>query len=684
MKLIFRLFLLFAIALSAPALAQMPQFESVSRLELVSGADAVSPGDSFDVGVRIVMKPGWHTYWKNPGDAGLPPQVKWQGAEIFEFSAFDWPLPTKKAEGPLTVYAYEDAVLLPVVAHLSPDAKIGDVLPIEATVEALVCKDICIPQTITAKTDIKVEAARRVNASNQAIIDAIKSAVPEKNGLMSQGMENREIIELNFPWNTQPAPVKATFFPSDEGWISNTAEQTFTLAEGLLTLHLPRNQENLETPLPSILSGTLRWEVADGSVHAQDFSTTKAAIASAPTAPKAESVGIAAAILLALLGGLVLNAMPCVFPVLSLKCLALVRASAAEKAHARAEGLGYTLGILLCFGTLAGVLIALQQAGSAIGWGFQLQSPGFVVAMCVVIFLVGLNLRGVFELPVLLGDASVRAGNTHSFGGSMATGALATLVATPCTAPFMATAIGAALAQPPLVALVIFLSLGLGLALPFLLLSWFPSLLRWMPKPGAWMETMRHILAWPMFATVVWLLWVLWMQVALIPLGGGIVLCLGGVYAVLRYAPRHKPALVALFAALAIALPTLLPESMMHQQAADTSSTVSYSAEKLDALRKENRAVFVDATAAWCITCQVNRKVALDTEETHALFAQKNIVFMEADWTRRNPEITDFLKRFGAQGVPLYVYFPPDQGAPRVLPQLLTPSIVRQAIDGAP
>lgn len=394
-----------------------------------------------------------------------------------------------------------------------------------------------------------------------------------------------------------------------------------------------------------------------------------------------ENYSLPFVLLLALAGGVILNLMPCVFPVLSLKCLAVVKQGEVSRKAARVEGVAYALGILISFATIAGLLIVLKQAGYALGWGFQMQSPVFVSAMALLLFAIGLSLSGVFALPALLGRTGLVTADHSGFAGSFSTGVLAALVATPCTAPFMAAAIGYALAQPAVIALLIFEALGFGLALPFLLVSWLPRLRALLPKPGAWMLRLKEILAFPMYLSAVWLLWVLARQsgadAAMLVLTAAVLLAL------LLWLLRHRAGWIAALLAAALVVTTLHQVSRMEIQAATSLANDQgevFNIERIEELRRSGKGVFVNATAAWCITCQVNEKTTLGTERVQRFLAERNIVYMIADWTRSDPAITEFLQSFGRRGVPLYVYYP-SQGEPVLLPQLLTPQIVEAAID---
>ncbi len=383
---------------------------------------------------------------------------------------------------------------------------------------------------------------------------------------------------------------------------------------------------------------------------------------------------------LALLGGLILNVMPCVLPVLSLKTFALVKKSGHARAHTAKYGVAYTVGILASFAVIASVLIALQQGGEAIGWGFQMQSPTFIGFLIYLLFLVGLNLSGLFHLPVVLGGVGNNL-NENTLRGSFLTGILATLVATPCTAPFMASAVGAALTLPAWAAMLVFLSLGFGLALPFLLISIFPSLLRFLPKQGAWMERFKELLAFPMYASVIWLIWVLGKQTG----ADGVALILCGLLLItfiiwLQRMNAQCNLLHRIFTIFATAVMLAAIIFVLGKNETQESQSTSFSRAALAELRAEGKAVYVDATAAWCITCQLNKKIALDTKRTQQAFKDNNVTLMVADWTSKNPEITEFLRKFGYNGVPLNVFYPAGGGEPTVLPQILSEETVINAI----
>ncbi|MEM7017012.1 MAG: thioredoxin family protein, partial [Pseudomonadota bacterium] len=390
----------------------------------------------------------------------------------------------------------------------------------------------------------------------------------------------------------------------------------------------------------------------------------------------------------AVLGGLILNLMPCVFPVLCLKILGLTQSGSMDRNSQRLHGVAYTLGVLASFALIAGILIALRSGGAAVGWGFQLQSPWVIALLVYLLFTMGLSLSGMVTFGTQIMGVGDGLANRGGYQGSFFTGILATVVATPCTAPFMATAVGFAATQSAPVAMTVFLALGFGLALPFLLLAWLPGWTRFLPKPGAWMETLKQFMAFPLYATVVWLLWVLGRQTSIDGLAivlSGMILLAFALWAWQRQGPLLRIGLTVTAVALALGLlmsPLLSTDTAPQTQAAESSRWEPFSPERLAALRQSgDKPIFVNMTADWCITCLVNEQVALNIEQTRNLFDEKEIVYLKGDWTRYDSKITEYLAQFGRSGVPIYVLYPTDvQAEPVVLPQILTPGIVADAL----
>ncbi|MGE0151500.1 MAG: protein-disulfide reductase DsbD family protein [Reyranellaceae bacterium] len=685
----------------APAAAANPvQTERVTAT-LESEVAAVAPGERFWVALRQQIIPKWHTYWINPGDSGLATEIDWKLPAGAMAEPIVWPVPRRIQVGPLVNYGYENDVRLLVPVTAPKEAKPGERLRLEAQARWLVCEDICIPEEATLVLDVPVAATTTIDSDLREGFAAARKALPTPSpfaaAVAAPAMpQSSTTLHIAMPADMAATVQEAYFFSERIDAVVHSAPQRAIAGDNGLTLALPTG------PLPlkagEALSGILHVvekPQAGGQSHAFAISARPdAALAAAPMAAagggRGEGISILEAMGLALLGGLLLNLMPCVFPILSMKALSLVQAAAGARREARVHGLLYVAGVLLSFLGVAGALLALRAGGESIGWGFQLQSSWFVLLLAYLIFAIGLNLAGLFDFS---GGrlAGIGDGLTRRSGGSGAffTGVLAVVVATPCTAPFMGVALGFALAQPAAVALAIFLALGLGMALPFLLLSAFPPLLRILPRPGPWMERFRQFLAFPMFATAAWLVWVLAQQSG--PTGlalalAGMVLIgfalwlLNQIGAARRATGRAAYASIAGLALLA-ALGTLAfvdspvgaATAPGGQSQAGESDWQPWSTAAVEAARAQGKPVFVNFTAAWCITCLVNERTALATESVRNKFAASGVVRLKGDWTRRDKAITDALAGFGRSGVPLYVVYPADRAAkPYVLPQILT------------
>lgn len=654
---------------SAPALADALH----TKAQLYSQYESAQPGAPIPVAVLLEHEDGWHSYWENPGDAGIPTSLTWTLPDGFIAGNIRWPSPQLLNEGPLTVYAYHGSVVLPVI--ITPPASVDAAsIPIKVKAEWLVCKEICIPESAEMEITLPVSKEAPAPSMYASLFEdnsKFPTAFPEKGEYAVSGKQ----LIVSVPRTISGAEniSSAHFFPRTSNIILYAAKQTLAVDNERLSLTIDRADEMPQGEQTGLLM-----------VNEQFFDVTLTpgknipviAPATKTSEPSPKDYSFFAIMLFAVTGGLILNLMPCVLPVLSLKALAIVKKSGHAHAHVAKLGVAYTLGIMLSFAVIAGILIGLQQAGEAVGWGYQMQSPAFVGFLIYLLFLVGLNLSGKFDLPVLLGNVGGEMANESSARGSFFTGVLATAVATPCTAPFMASAVGVALTLPAWQAMLVFEALGFGLALPFLLISIFPRLLKFLPKPGAWMETFKKFLAVPMYVSVVWLLWVLMMQSG----AGGVAIAILGmalIFAIVHL--RHKVASIAFIVLLAISLP--LMSSMEKIGIAMHEGSIPYSKKTLETLRAQGTPVFVDATAAWCLTCQVNAKVAIKTQKTMQLFKDKGVALMVADWTRRDDDISAWLMSFGYAGVPLYVYYPP-HGEPKVLPQLLSEEIIANTISG--
>ncbi|MDX5445829.1 MAG: thioredoxin family protein [Zoogloeaceae bacterium] len=687
-------------ALPALAVLQGPQVDTPHvSARLVASSESVAPGDTVTLGVAKTIIPKWHTYWQNPGDSGLATTIEWAVPDSASVGDIQWPAPERHSLGPVTNYGYEGEVTLLSDLSVPADAQPGSSLPVRAAVSWLVCSDICIPEDVELTLDLPV-AARTAGASHPAI-DAARARLPQPSPWAARHAVSGDGVRLAV--DTGALPTGATdlwFYPFDWGRLDHSAPQRLSRADEGIVLQAPRGQaRQSDGPLTGVL--VIRESTPDGMLTtAFELSAPRVEavpegepVAGATPAPPA-SIGLGLALLFALAGGLILNLMPCVFPVLAMKVLALVR-TGGDAASVRGHGLAYLAGVLASFVLLALVVLALQQGGARLGWGFQFQSPVFVVLVAWLLFAVGLNLSGVFTIGgsfAGVGHALTARGG-HS--GSFFTGVLAAVVATPCTAPFMGAAIGFAMTQPPLSLLATFLALGLGLAIPFVVLVFRPALIARMPRPGAWMERFKQFLAFPMYGAAVWLLWVLALQAGargvLVAGGGMLAIALAAWLYDTTWQSGARMRRSAQLAAAALVVATVAAGSGLATQPLQTTQRSAatlphepYSPQRFDALRAEGRAVFVNMTAAWCITCIVNEQVALERAEVAAAFAERDVVYLKGDWTNQDAAISEVLARFGRSGVPLYLYYPPQPDAePIVLPQILTPDIVLSALRGA-
>lgn len=675
----FRLLLpLLFLALPAMAMAaeltSEPVKNEVATATLLGQSETIAPYSEYWVAVKLDMPPDWHTYWINPGDTGLAASVTPQGLpDGISLSSIYWPIPQRFEVAGLINYGYHDEVLLLMQLQLSNE-KISSV-PLTVKADWLVCKDICIPESATLSLEIPVGAESQASERFAKAVKALP--LPMKNPGRYNFDQSNFWIEA--PIQGQYADTIAElFFPGET--IVSTARPAVIPGNDTIVYLFERGAEPHKDGVDTVIVKNEGNGTTFSSSHDPQFARPTPP-PTAPVAPR-DNLTLPLALLLALLGGLVLNLMPCVLPVLSLKVLGLVKKAGISRRAAATQGLAYTGGILVSFLAVAGALIALQQGGTALGWGYQLQSPVFVLGLAAIMFGVGLNLSGVFTVPGVLGTLGQKTAAQETAFGSFMTGVLATLVATPCTAPFMASAIGFALTLPPAAALAVFAALGLGLALPYLLVSLFPALRTWLPKPGAWMESFKQFLAFPMYATAAWLLWVLSTQTGPDALAVGLALLL--LIGLLAWWSQHattRPRKLALMLTLFLlgGLMLLNVRGMSEPPAVLASSeSEKFSIERLDALRASGKPVFVNATANWCITCKVNERLALSRDSVQAHFRDAGITVLVADWTNRDPAIGEYLASFGRSGVPTYVYYPP-QGEPVLLPQLLTAeSVINQ------
>lgn len=707
------------------------------RVELLAEELPLAPGSEVQLGLRFILEPGWHIYWSNPGDSGQPPHLSWSlpaGADKLHIGELRWPTPHRLATGPLVDYGYENEVMLLAPLHVDSDATLRGDQAVTAAVNWLVCSESCIPgkaqltRTLPVRTEapgVRVEAPSPAgnlppSTATAALFAAAENALPQPPppDLELDGVLDASAIHLHIDLGVDAKTLKAQFFPSEPAQVDNAAPQIVTAAGSVLSLQMQRSEQlvadisrlrgllvldaagqptrsfAVAIPLRSALAPTVPPKAAAPLPAAALTATETPALPAPAAAAAGEQLPLGLALLFALLGGALLNLMPCVFPVLSIKALALVELSGAERAKARLHGLLYTAGIVVSFWALAGLLLALRYAGQQIGWGFHLQSPEFVIGLCVLLFLLGLNLLGVFEIGIGLTQLGQATAGRSGAAGAFATGVLATVVATPCTAPFMGTAVGFALSQSALVALLTFTLLGLGLALPYVLLLWIPGGQRILPRPGRWMETFKQAMGFLLLATVLWLAWVLGGQGgadAVIALLGGLLLAGVAAWVLQRWSEQGKKATAAALALVLVGLLIPLWQISGAKPHANTAASKSadddlpwepFTPAQLAAYRSAGKAVLLDFTANWCVSCKVNERLVLRSQEVRARIRELGVIPMKADWTNEDPTIAQALAEFGRAGVPFYVLYGRDANTPPIqLPVVLSRTIVLRALD---
>ena len=689
--------------LAAPVYAEPVQADHVS-VELIAENTSFAPGGENWVGLRIAPEQGWHVYWRNPGDTGLPTSLSWILPTGIEAGDPQWPYPQLEVTGDIVNYGYERETLLPVALKIPADFSAATTLNLQAKARWLVCKDICIPGSADLSLAWPATAAGQVPQADphwRELFASARAALPQpapadwKLQFAAHGGD----FSLSVAGAQFSADGGIAFFPYSNTLVRHSAPQRVAnrLQQGQSTLRLSQALSTNFVKAPSEVEGVLVVHDGDAvkawEIRAKPGTVTPVPLSAAsslhPQGAAAASAGFLKVMLLALLGGLVLNLMPCVFPVLSIKALSLVEARGAVARHQRGHALAYTAGVLLMFAALAGLLMGLRSAGEAVGWGFQLQQPVFVAALVYLFFAMGLSLSGLVQFGTRLMGLGQTLASGRGYRGSFFTGLLAVAVASPCITPFVGTALGYALSQPGIVAFSVFLVLGLGLALPFLLIGFFPRLGAFLPKPGHWMETFRQAMAFPLYLTAVGLLWVLG---GLTDRGSMALVLVGVVLLAFALWLWNRPGSVAVFfktLALAGALALLgLPQLRTVHAAAPVAAAPGteqpgtpepWSAQRVEELRAQGRTIFVNFTADWCVTCKFNEHVALRADSVAKAFADNGVVWLEGDWTRGDPDITEVLERFGSPGVPLYLVYPKG-GEPKVLPQNLTPSIVIGAV----
>ncbi|MGA2754895.1 MAG: thioredoxin family protein [Terracidiphilus sp.] len=649
-----------------------------------------------DAGLYFKLEPGWHIYWKNAGDSGEPPSIRWTLPDGVAADPLQFPPPERLPLGPLMDFGYEGEVLLPVDIHVAETVPIGPLL-LRANVAWLVCREVCIPgkAELDVASDVRDEPAggpRELSKDSRLWLQAWKP-LPDVLPADHKAIFQPTPTGFRLAVITGQRETQAAFFPEDENILDNPAPQNVTPLKTGLVLDLKKDP-NL-TAGPEQLKGVL--ELSGGRNY--EIAATPGIVAAPAPAPTFPLAALARIVGLAFLGGLLLNLMPCVFPVLFLKGLALCQSGIEERPKLRAHGFVYAIGILVSFWALVALLLALRAAGATLGWGFQFQSPVFLSLMAGLLFFLGLSLAGQFEIGLTLTSAGGSLAAQQGYAGSFFTGVLAVVVATPCTAPFMGAAIGYALAQPAAVTFAVFTALALGLAAPYVALTLQPAWTRLLPRPGAWMDILKQAVSVPIFGTVIWLAWVIATAYGSALLAGllasFLLLAIAGWFLGRWPAKRWATAvaamiLLAVVAACVVApkefaaTPSSAPAAPSSGSAAAAGTWQPWSADAVQHALASGQPVFVDFTASWCLSCQVNERVALDRPEVLQALAAANVALFRADWTREDPAITKALTDLGRSGVPVYALYSPGENNPRLLPQVLTPGIVIDALAKLP
>ena len=622
-----------------------------ARISLIKDHSDFVPGTSINIGLKVSMDKGWHTYWRNPGDSGGPIEIDWNLPKGFSVSDIKWPLPEKIEYPPLMTYGYEDFVIYPMVLSIPADYS-DDYFEMNADI--LICADVCIPESGKISSNL-------LDIESDSLIYEWLESVPSKSLPITTSLNDNN-LEIKFTFEKEIKEIY--FFPDENNSIDYSSKQNFYKKDDgyFLSIKLFNDEfQNVSGVLD--IDGT-GYNVSNGKF--EDFNE--------------EGLSLITALIFALIGGLILNLMPCVFPVISLKVLSFVSMGGSSPRKIRNHALVFTVGVIASFMLIALTIVLLKQAGNFVGWGFQLQSPlivGLLSLVMVFISLVLITDNSFGESLTKLGNIG---GSENGYYSSFLTGVLAVVVASPCTAPFMGAALGYALIQPSGETVPIFLSLSLGFSLPYLLLAANPKLIDFLPKPGDWMVTLKEFFAFPMLATALWLLWVFSLQVNQILV---IFLLIGWLLLALNFwifQKEYKTINKVIFLGISIfSMIYFLPETEdieTEQNIIIGSATEWYEGIE-DDLRNKNQPYFINFTAAWCITCQSNEITAFSKDGFKSLLEEKNIEYIKADWTNRNDAITRSLKKYGRSGVPFYVYWEPGFENPKILPAILTDQIIK-------
>ena len=617
-----------------------------------------SQANELFIGIKMDMQKNWHTYWKNPGDSGGPIKVSWNLPDGTTISDIYWPTPKLIPYSPLMTYGYKDFVIFPFKITYEDFDQLKN---ISADIDFLICDDICVPEkALIDSTFEKILYSKDLERWVNKIPDVILPVLAN---------QNQNNLELRFSFNDEIENIY--FFIDQQGIVLHAKEQNHYKEENnwLLNIATENNPKHNEK-LKGILVINNESYLVDSDISVKNNSK--------------QTITIIQALIFAFIGGLILNLMPCVFPIISLKVLSFISLGGDSTFKIRTHSIIFSLGVVASFLLIATVLIALKSSGSSVGWGFQLQSPLIVGILSILMFLIGLILL----MDINLGSSLTRLGsigsNSNNYSSSFATGVLAVIVASPCTAPFMGAAIGYALIQPSSITLPIFLSLGLGFAFPYLLISFRPSLISSLPQPGRWMETLKEFFAFPMFATALWLLWVFSLQTssgALVDLLVSILLISFILWFYTKASKNYLKVLLPISLLLILVNQINQFLSIDHKNEATDQTKLTWNIDTEDDLMSRNQAYLINFTAAWCITCQANDKVALSREGVKQYLKKNNIEYIVADWTNKDENILKILNKYGRSGVPLYVYWKPGMQEPIILPAILTENLVLETLN---
>ena len=659
-KTFFLVTLLFSYLIQAENLGS----DSNSSVEILSKEIVKISEDEYLIGVKFKFDQGWHTYWINPGDSGEKAKFDWNLPEGYKISNPKWPAPSTIPYPPLMTYGYENEVII----LFSLYKEIGSVKKGEITLnsEWLACADICLPQSGTTK--INLNEIVLSNFKTESKILKVKNNLPKKYPyLISASLKDNE-LNLSGQMNEKFKDSEIYFFPYDQNLISHTAIQNSEIGKNSFTHKVLRSNQKILSPN---IKGVISFKSND-EINSFYFSSNNVS-----SENKFSSLNLLIALFSAFIGGLLLNLMPCVFPVISLKIFNFIEI-ANNKREVLFHGMSFSIGSIVTFISIGLIILILKIFGEEIGWGFQLQSPIFVSLLIYLFALLFLNFIGLFKIPNFFGKFGTKTSDTNSYKSSFGTGVLAVAVATPCTAPFMGSALGLALTQPNFFSILIFLFLGIGFSLPYLIISLFPGTLSYLPKPGNWMETFRQIMAIPIFLTILWLIWILSNQISFINLmsvmlGVSFILLLCFIKEIVTFLKVSSKFNIPTSAILLIFSLYLLP----FNSEIDNLSKSDISLEKIENLSKKGP-LFINFTADWCITCKVNEQIALSGNDFKSMIAGQNINYLKIDWTNKDPNVNKLIETYGRSGIPLYVFYPYEEYGPVILPEVLNKSILEK------